>query len=113
MRIVSVWFVNEWYGRLINIHPALLPAYKGLNTHKRALEDGADLHGCTVHFVSAELDAGPIIIQGTVPVLNDDDEISLADRVLEIEHLIYPKALSMLASNKISIESVNRNIVAN
>ena len=105
MRIVSAWFVKKWYGRLINIHPSLLPAFIGLNTHKRALESGVNIHGCTVHFVTAELDAGPIIIQGATPVFCDDNEKSLASRVLEIEHVIYPKALAMLASNMISIDS--------
>ena len=107
MRIVSAWFVKKWYGRLINIHPSLLPAFIGLNTHKRVLESGVNIHGCTVHFVTAELDAGPIIIQGATPVYSDDNEKSLASRILKIEHLIYPKALAMLASNKISIDSPN------
>ena len=105
MRIVSPWFASKWHGKLINIHPALLPAFKGLNTHQRALEAGVKTHGCSVHFVIAELDAGPIISQGKVPVLTNDDESSLASRVLEIEHQIYPKALAMLASEKISIDS--------
>ena len=105
MRIVSPWFASKWHGKLLNIHPALLPAFKGLNTHQRALEAGVKTHGCSVHFVIAELDAGPIISQGRVPVLTNDDESSLASRVLEIEHQIYPKALAMLASEKISIDS--------
>ena len=105
MRIVSPWFASKWHGKLMNIHPALLPAFKGLNTHQRALEAGVKTHGCSVHFVIAELDAGPIISQGRVPVLTNDDESSLASRVLEIEHQIYPKALAMLASEKISIDS--------
>lgn len=106
MRIVSPWFANKWHGKLINIHPALLPAFKGLNTHQRALEAGVKIHGCTVHFVTAELDAGPIISQAAIPVLHTDDEKSLAARVLEVEHQIYPTALAMLASNKISINSL-------
>ncbi len=110
MRIVSPWFASKWHGKLINIHPALLPAFKGLNTHQRALEAGVKTHGCSVHFVIAELDAGPIISQGKVPVLTNDDESSLASRVLEIEHQIYPKALAMLASEKISIDSPKSTI---
>ena len=110
MRIVSPWFASKWHGKLINIHPALLPAFKGLNTHQRALKAGVKTHGCSVHFVIAELDAGPIISQGRVPVLTNDDESSLASRVLEIEHQVYPKALAMLASEKISIDSPKSTI---
>jgi phosphoribosylglycinamide formyltransferase-1 len=97
MRILNPEFVNAWSNRLINIHPSLLPAYKGLHTHQRALEDGARLTGCTVHFVRPETDDGPIIIQAAVPVLADDTEEILAARVLEYEHEIYPEAVRLIA----------------
>ena len=97
MRILTPGFVNKWPRRMINIHPSLLPAYKGLHTHERALADGADVHGCTVHHVTAELDAGPIILQAKVPVLAGDTPDTLAARVLTEEHRIYPQALAMLA----------------
>ena len=97
MRLLSPWFVARWQGRMINIHPALLPAYKGLHTHARALEDRASSHGCTVHFVVPELDAGPVILQASVPVLADDTPQTLGARVLVEEHRIYPQALAMVA----------------
>ena len=100
MRILTPYLVNAWAGRMINIHPALLPAFKGLATHERALEEGVKLHGATVHYVSAEMDDGPIIIQGAVPVLDDDTPDTLAARVLEVEHKIYPKALALVAGGK-------------
>jgi phosphoribosylglycinamide formyltransferase-1 len=98
MRILTPYLVNAWAGRMINIHPALLPSFKGLATHERALQEGVKLHGATVHYVSAEMDDGPIIVQGAVPVLDADTPDTLAARVLEVEHKIYPKALSMVAS---------------
>ena len=97
MRLLSPWFVNQWPGRMINIHPALLPAYKGLHTHQRALADGATTHGCTAHFVVAEMDAGQAILQASVPVLASDTVTTLAARVLAEEHRIYPLALAKLA----------------
>lgn len=94
MRILTEDFVKRYHGKLINIHPSLLPKYQGLHTHQRALEAKDKEHGATVHFVSAELDGGPAIIQGGVPILSDDDEASLAQRVqLDIEHQIYPLAV--------------------
>ena len=99
MRLLSPWFVNQWPGRMINIHPALLPAYKGLHTHQRALADGATTHGCTAHFVVAEMDAGPVILQATVPVRAGDTAETLAARVLVEEHRIYPMALAKLAQD--------------
>lgn len=99
MRILGAPFVNRWRGRMINIHPSLLPAYKGLHTHERALADGVAEHGCTVHFVTPELDAGPVIAQATVPVLPGDDADSLAARVLVEEHKIYPAALARVAAS--------------
>ena len=97
MRLLSPWFVGQWQGRMLNIHPALLPAYKGLNTHARALADGAKTHGCTVHFVVSEMDAGPVILQASVPVLAGDTAQTLAARVLAEEHRIYPQALAQIA----------------
>lgn len=103
MRVVSPWFCERWLGRMISIHPALLPAFKGLDTHARALEAGVKIHGATVHFVVPELDAGPIIAQGAVPVLDGDTADSLAARVLEQEHVIYPRALAMVASGRVRL----------
>jgi phosphoribosylglycinamide formyltransferase-1 len=103
MRLLSADFVNRWRGRLINIHPALLPAFKGLDTHKRALEAGAKVHGATVHFVVAEMDSGPIIAQGVVAVRNDDDEAALSARVLAVEHRIYPLALKLVAEGQVQV----------
>ncbi len=104
MRIMTAEFVNAWFGRMINIHPALLPLFKGLDTHARALEAGVKLHGCTVHFVTPGMDEGPIITQAAVPVLDDDTEASLGARVLAEEHRIYPETLGLLASGALRIE---------
>ncbi len=103
MRIMTESLVNRWEGRMLNIHPSLLPMYRGLHTHRRALADGVRIHGATVHFVSAELDGGPIIIQGAVPVLADDTEETLAARVLRVEHRIYPFALQAVAAGRIRL----------
>ena len=103
MRVLTPMFVNHYLGRLINIHPSLLPAFTGLHTHERALENGVKVHGCTVHFVTAELDHGPIIIQAAVPLLPNDDSSTLAARVLRQEHLIYPQALRWLIEGKVSL----------
>jgi phosphoribosylglycinamide formyltransferase-1 len=100
MRMLANSFVERWKGRLINIHPSLLPAFKGLDTHARALAAGEKTHGCTVHFVVPELDSGPIILQAEVPVLSGDDEQSLAARVLVEEHRIYPEALRSVAEGR-------------
>jgi phosphoribosylglycinamide formyltransferase-1 len=97
MRLLTPWFVGQWQGRMLNIHPALLPAFKGLHTHERALEAGVKTHGATVHFVSPEMDSGPIILQAEVPVLPGDTADTLAARVLEAEHRIYPQALRKVA----------------
>ncbi len=102
MRLLTAWFIGRWRGRILNIHPALLPEFKGLNTHRRALEAGAKRHGATVHFVVQETDAGPIISQQSVPVLQGDTEETLAARVLEIEHRIYPQALRLVAEGRAS-----------
>jgi phosphoribosylglycinamide formyltransferase 1 len=100
MRILSPWFCEEWKGRMINIHPSLLPLYKGVDTHARVLAAGDKEHGCTVHFVTPELDDGQTILKAKVPVLSHDDETSLAARVLTKEHEIYPKALAMVADGR-------------
>ncbi len=97
MRLLTPRFVGQWQGRMLNIHPALLPAFKGLHTHERALEAGVKTHGATVHFVSAEMDSGEIIAQAKVPVLDGDTPDTLAARVLEAEHRIYPQALRQVA----------------
>jgi phosphoribosylglycinamide formyltransferase-1 len=101
MRILSAGFVARYHGRLINIHPSLLPAYGGLDTHARALQDGVKIHGCTVHFVTHDLDHGPIIIQAAVPVLPDDTQQTLAARVLSQEHRIYAQAIRWLCNDKV------------
>ncbi len=101
MRLLTAGFVEGWAGRLINIHPALLPSFKGLDTHRRALEAGVRIHGCTVHFVTAETDGGPIIAQAAVPVLTGDGEAELAARVLKAEHELYPLALKLVAEEKV------------
>ena len=100
MRLLTPWFITRWSGRILNIHPALLPEFKGLDTHRRALAAGVKRHGATVHFVVEETDAGPVISQQSVPVLQGDTEETLAARVLEIEHLIYPEALRLVAEGR-------------
>jgi phosphoribosylglycinamide formyltransferase 1 len=97
MRILSPWLVHRWSGRMLNIHPSLLPAYKGLDTHARVLAAGETRHGCTVHLVTEGMDDGPILAQAEVPVLADDTEEILAARVLAREHVLYPAALAKLA----------------
>lgn len=101
MRVLSESFVNKWEGRIINIHPSVLPSFIGLDTHKRALEGKVTYHGCSTHFVTAELDVGPIIARGITPVKPDDDVKTLAARVLEIEHRLYPHTIELVASNRI------------
>ena len=103
MRLLTADFVGRWQGRMINIHPALLPSFKGLDTHARALATGVRIAGCTVHFVVPEMDEGPIIAQAAVPVRDDDTEATLAARVLAAEHRIYPAALAALARGHLSI----------
>jgi phosphoribosylglycinamide formyltransferase-1 len=111
MRLLTPWFVGQWQGRMLNIHPALLPSYRGLHTHERALADGVKLHGATVHFVAPEMDAGPIIAQAAVPVLDSDTPDTLGARVLEQEHRIYPLALELVAGGRAQIAG-NRVIIA-
>jgi phosphoribosylglycinamide formyltransferase-1 len=112
MRILTTDFLRAWEGRIINIHPALLPLYKGLDTHARALADGVRVHGCTAHFVVPEIDSGPIIAQAAVPVLSDDSAESLAARVLEAEHRLYPMALALVASGQARLEGAAAVIAA-
>ncbi len=103
MRILTPWFVRRWEGRLINIHPSLLPLFKGTRTHRQALAAGVAEHGCSVHFVVPELDAGPVIAQAKVPVLPGDDEASLAARVLGVEHALYVAGLAAVAAGKVGL----------
>jgi phosphoribosylglycinamide formyltransferase-1 len=103
MRLLTPWFIDRWPQRLLNIHPALLPAFKGLDTHRRAIEAGVRLHGATVHFVVPEVDSGPVIIQGTVAVREGDTEDALAKRVLGVEHAIYPQALRLVAADRVTV----------
>ncbi len=105
MRILTPQFVSRYQGKLINIHPSLLPAYGGLDTHARALRDGVKIHGCTVHFVTHDLDNGPIIIQAAVPVLRDDTPETLAARVLREEHRIYPQAIRWFCDGHLSLDA--------
>jgi phosphoribosylglycinamide formyltransferase-1 len=105
MRILSEGFVRHYAGRLMNIHPSLLPAFPGLHTHQRALDEGVRIHGCTVHFVTPTLDHGPVIIQAAVPVLDSDSEASLAARILAQEHQVYPQAVRWFAEDKLTLEN--------
>ncbi len=110
MRLLTGEFVTGWHNKMINIHPSLLPAFKGLDTHERVLEAGVRFHGCTVHFVRAEMDDGPIIIQACVPVLSNDTPDTLGGRVLTQEHRIYPAALRLVAEGRVQVRGV-RTIV--
>ncbi|MES1990193.1 MAG: phosphoribosylglycinamide formyltransferase [Pseudomonadota bacterium] len=103
MRILSDEFVNEWYNRQLNIHPSLLPSFKGLNVYARALEAGCKVSGCTVHFVRAAMDEGPIVAQAAVPVLEDDTPETLSARILQAEHKLYPLALRLVAEGRVRI----------
>lgn len=110
MRLLTAGFVEDWRDRLINIHPSLLPAYKGLDTQQRALDDGVRISGCTVHFVRPDMDTGPVIVQAAVPVLDDDDADSLTARILEQEHIIYPMAVKLIAEKRVRVAG-NRAMV--
>ncbi len=105
MRILGNAFVHHFENRLINIHPSLLPAFPGLHTHRRALAEGVRIHGCSVHFVTADLDHGPLIVQAAVPVLDDDDEATLAARVLAQEHRIYPLAVRWFSEGRLRLHA--------
>lgn len=104
MRVLTPWFIARWDGRLVNIHPSLLPSFRGLHTHERAIEAGVRIHGATVHFVVPELDAGPIIAQAAVPVDPADTPETLGARVLEAEHRLYPHALALVASGRLELK---------
>lgn len=108
MRVLTDGFVNRYNGRLLNIHPSLLPSFPGLHTHQRALEAGVRVHGTTVHFVTPALDCGPIVIQAVVPVLPGDDETVLAARVLKQEHRIYPQAVRWFVEDRLSLSPDGR-----
>jgi phosphoribosylglycinamide formyltransferase 1 len=110
MRIVTAGFVGRYAGKMLNIHPSLLPSFTGLHTHERALAAGAKLHGCTVHFVTPELDAGPIVIQAAVPVLAGDTADSLSRRVLRQEHLVYPRAIRWFLDDRLVIAEGRVNV---
>lgn len=103
MRILTPEFVNTFSGKLVNIHPSLLPKYKGLNTHQQAIDNGDEEHGVSVHFVTPELDGGPVIIQSRVPVFEDDTAVDLADRVQEQERRIYPLVLSWFSAGRLKM----------
>lgn len=103
MRLLTPWFVERWRDRLVNIHPSLLPAFPGLDTHRKVLDYGAKFTGCTVHYVRAEMDHGPIIMQAAVPVASDDTEESLAARVLAAEHQAYPAAVRLIAEGRVNL----------
>lgn len=103
MRVLTPWFIDRWQGRMLNIHPSLLPDFKGLHTHEHAIAAGAKTHGASVHFVTADMDSGPIVCQAAVPVLAGDTAETLAARVLAVEHRIYPLALKWLAEGRLEI----------
>lgn len=105
MRILSEGFVNHYQDKLINIHPSLLPKFRGLNTHQRAIDEGEKEHGATVHFVTPELDSGPLVVQAKVPVMPDDTRESLKARVLEKEHIIYPLVLRWIAESRLTVKN--------
>ena len=113
MRITTARYVDHYAGRAMNIHPSLLPSFAGLHTHERALAAGVKVHGCTVHFVTAELDAGPIVIQAAVPVLPHDTEDTLAARVLRQEHAVYPRAVQWFLQGKLSIRNGRVHVKGN
>ena len=111
MRIFTAPFVSRFEGRLLNIHPSLLPSFPGLHTHAQALAAGVRIHGCTVHFVTPELDHGPIVVQAAVPVLAGDDEATLAARVLAQEHRVYPMAVKWFCEGRVSLSGDGRDVV--
>ena len=113
MRLFTAAFVQHWYGRMLNIHPSLLPSFPGLDPHGQALRAGVKISGATVHFVIPETDAGPIVMQGAVPVADDDTPETLATRIIAIEHRIYPEALRLLAGGKVRLEGDVCRVVGN
>ncbi|WP_294533689.1 phosphoribosylglycinamide formyltransferase [uncultured Rhodoblastus sp.] len=112
MRLLTPWFVEQWRDRMLNIHPALLPSYRGLHTHERALAEGVKIHGATVHFVAPAMDAGPIVAQAAAPVLDGDTPETLAARVLKLEHQIYPLALKLVAGGLARVEGARVRIAS-
>jgi folate-dependent phosphoribosylglycinamide formyltransferase PurN len=110
MRLLTANFLEKWQWRILNIHPALLPDFKGLDTHRRVLEADAKIHGATVHFVVPEMDSGPIIAQAAIPIRPDDSEETLAVRVLKVEHRIYPLALKLVAEGRVQLKK-NRCLI--
>ncbi|QJP99729.1 phosphoribosylglycinamide formyltransferase [Herbaspirillum rubrisubalbicans] len=112
MRILTAPFVNHYQGRMLNIHPSLLPSFPGLATHRQALAAGVKLHGATVHFVTPDLDHGPIVAQAAVPVLEDDSEETLAERVLEQEHVIYPRAVRWFVQGRLALDGARVRLAA-
>ncbi len=112
MRILTAPFVNHYQGRMLNIHPSLLPSFPGLATHRQALAAGVKLHGATVHFVTPDLDHGPIVAQAAVPVLEDDSEETLAERVLEQEHVIYPRAVRWFVQGRLALDGARVSVAA-
>jgi len=104
MRLLSSWFVETWRDRIVNIHPSLLPAFKGIDAHAQTIATGVKLSGCTVHIVRPEMDAGPILVQAAVPVLPGDDEDTLAARILTVEHRCYPLAVRLIAEGRVKID---------
>lgn len=112
MRILTTGFVEHYTGRMINIHPSLLPSFRGLHTHRQAIEAGVRVHGATVHFVTPELDGGPIIAQAIVPVLPGDDEDTLADRVLAQEHRLYPRVVRWITEDKVTYTGEGKVVLA-
>ena len=112
MRILTAGFVGHYMGRLLNIHPSLLPNFRGLHTHQQAIDAGVRIHGATVHFVTPELDGGPIIAQAVVPVLPDDDEDTLADRVLEQEHQVYPRVVRWAVDGLVTMDGNGKVVLA-
>ena len=110
MRVLTPWFVERWAGRMLNIHPSLLPLFRGIHTHERALAEGVLVHGCTVHFVVPELDAGPIVAQAAVQVVPGDTPESLAGRVMVQEHIIYPQALRLICSGAGALQATGSSL---
>jgi len=112
MRILTPAFVARYEGRMLNVHPSLLPSFSGLHTHRRALEEGCKVHGATVHFVTPDLDHGPIVAQAAVPVLEEDSEETLAERVLEQEHVIYPRAVRWFVQGRLALDGARVRLAA-
>lgn len=110
MRLLSANFIKAWQGRMINIHPSILPLFAGLDTHQRAIDAGCRVHGCSVHFVTAGMDEGPIISQGIVPILPNDNADTLSTRVIKVEHQLYPKCLKLLASGGVHMDKNERAV---